>query len=335
MKRHLPLLFVSFVLLSGCEESLPPFEQASALEKSVSGEEAFAHVKAMVDMGPRPAGSEAIEKSRVYIEGKLKEYGWEVRRQKFTEATSEGEKEFCNLRARFGATSWTKGVTGLLCSHYDTKKFNGFDFVGANDGASSTGLLVELARVLSEKPALASRLELVFFDGEEAFGTNITPRDGLFGSKHYASELVLLKGKLRPRWGLLLDMVGDKNLNIRAGVMVPRPPLRDMKGKDGENEDHIDHEGIKEARDLMARQLLDAATDVDLRKYVGISPAYITDDHVPLNVSAGVPAIDLIDFDYPFWHTPGDTLDKLSPESLEITGRVTLQLVEKYLMSGN
>lgn len=333
MKRCLLPILAGALALSSCEESLPPFDQATALELSVSGEKAFSHVKAFVEMGPRPAGSDAIEKSRVYIEEQLASSGWEVKRQTFSAKTPDGEKEFINLRARFKGTSWEKGVAGLLCSHYDTKLFGGFDFVGANDGASSTGLLIELGRVLSEKPALASRIELVFFDGEEAFGPNITPRDGLYGSKHYASEMVLLKGELRPRWGLLLDMVGDAELNIRAGVMVPRPPIQATKSGGKEQKEHVNHEAIKQARDVMARQLLQAAKDLELRNFVGISPDYITDDHVPLNVSAGIPAIDLIDFDYPYWHTPADTIDKLDPRSLEVTGRITLQLVEKYLMA--
>ena len=79
-------------------------------------------------------------------------------------------------------------------------------------------------------------------------------------------------------------------------------------------------------------EILSAAGDLDLRSYVGIRPDYIVDDHIPLNVVAGIPTIDLIDFDYPHWHTPADTMDKLSAESLETTGRVTLLMVEKYLL---
>ncbi len=88
--------------------------------------------------------------------------------------------------ARTETADWDKPVAGVIVSHYDTKLYENFTFVGANDGGSSTGLLVELARTLAERPVVASRIELVFFDGEEAFGTNITSKDGLYGSRHYA-----------------------------------------------------------------------------------------------------------------------------------------------------
>ena len=331
MRSSLPIALSVSLILTACQESVPPFTEAEALQKQVSGQNAFQHVSALVDFGPRPPESEALEKSRVYIEEQLSELGWIVRRQTFEKKTPLDIKEFTNLRARFGERAWDTKVEGLLCSHYDTKLYTDFEFVGANDAGSSTGLLIELARVLALKPAIAQRIELVFFDGEEAFGTNITARDGLYGSRYYASEMVLIDESKRPQWGLLLDMVGDADLNIRAGVRVPNPPIQKMK--DGEPIATIDYAAVAEERNRISRLLIDSANDLDLRKYVGISPDYITDDHVPLNISAGIPTIDLIDFDYDYWHTPGDTLDKITAESLEITGRVTLQLVEKYLLN--
>ncbi len=308
------------------------YNEAKALQKEVSGDNAFAHVEALVGFGPRPAGSEAIEKSRLYIEKALGDFGWSVERQTFDAQTQLGKKTFVNLRARFGGTErWNEDVSGLLCSHYDTKHFEAFEFVGANDGGSSTGLLIELARVLAGNPQLANEVELVFFDGEEAFGSNITGKDGLFGSKHYAAELVAENRKSRPGWGLLLDMIGDKNLNIRAGVQIPPTGLREL----AEAEDSgylVDIVKVQARADQISRDLLAASDDLELRPHIGVSPDYIVDDHVPLNVVAGIPTIDLIDFDYPYWHTPKDSLSEISAESLEITGRVTLQLVEKYLM---
>ncbi|MEX2579369.1 MAG: M28 family peptidase [Verrucomicrobiales bacterium] len=317
---------------AGCAESPGEFDAASSLQAEVSGAKAFEHVEALVGFGPRPAGSEALEASRQYIEKRLTDLGWQVRRQTFTAKTPEGRIEFTNLRSRFGeAPKWDGGVAGLLASHYDTKLYEGFEFVGANDAGSSTGLLIELARVLSLKENIASRLELVFFDGEEAFGPNITPTDGLYGSKHYAGEMLEVPERKRPKWGLLLDMVGDEDLKIRAGVRIPRASLRELID-DKDSGYRVDVEALEAARDELARRLLNAADDLEFRSYVGISSAYIVDDHVPLNVSAGIPTIDLIDFDYRFWHTPGDTLDKISPRSLEISGRVTMQLVERYLV---
>ena len=330
-RLSIAFLVAAVVSFSGCSGETVPFNAADPLEAKVSGDKALAHVVALVGLGPRPAGSEGLEKARQYLEKELAASGWVTRRQTFSTKTPKGQVEFTNIRARFGEAAWSNAVTGLLCSHYDTKPYGGFKFVGANDGASSTGLLIELARALAERSAVASRMELVFFDGEEAFGTNITAKDGLYGSKYYASQYLLEKEKDRPRWGLLLDMVGDAELNIRAGVLIPRSSLRDLSEarKDGYVVDIV---RVEEDLQFMARDLLAAAADLDLRSHVGISPDYIVDDHIPLNVVAGIPTIDLIDFDYPHWHTPGDTLDKVSAESLAITGRVALLMVEKYLL---
>jgi glutaminyl-peptide cyclotransferase len=334
MNHRLFSLFVaSGLFLTGCAEAVVTFDAADTLESKVSGEKALAHVAALVDLGARPSGSDAIEKSRQYLEKELAALGWVTRRQTFTTKTPKGQVEFTNLRARFGEAAWNSKVTGLLCSHYDTKAYEGFKFVGANDAGSSTGLLVELGRVLAERPSVASTLELVFFDGEEALGTNITANDGLYGSKHYAAQYLLEKEKDRPRWGLLLDMVGDADLNIRAGILIPRSSLRDL-AKAQEDGYVVDIERVEDSLQHMARDLLSAAGDLDLRSHIGISPDYIVDDHIPLNVVAGIPTIDLIDFDYPNWHTPADTMDKLSAESLETAGRVTLLIVEKYLLPG-
>lgn len=335
MNRFSLLLLSLFVVLAGgCQEDSVPFDPGKAISGEVSGENAFAHVSALVDFGPRPTGSEALEKSRAYLESQLASIGWVTRRQTFTADTPNGKREFTNLRARFGETAWTGAVSGLLCSHYDTKVYKELEFVGANDGGSSTGLLLELARVLAINPAAAGKIELVFFDGEEAFGTSITSKDGLFGSKYYAAQWLLEKEQQRPRWGVLLDMIGDANLNIRAAAMIPRSSLRDLATTKEQTGYIVDIESVELELQGMSRSLLSAAADLDLRSYVGVSSDYIIDDHIPLNVVAGIPTIDLIDFDYPDWHTPGDTLDKISAESLAITGRVTLHLVEKYLLPG-
>ena len=258
--------------------------------------------------------------------------GWEVRRQTFTAQTPRGKIEFTNLRARFGSKAWEGLVQGLLCSHYDTKYYEGFSFVGANDAGSSTGLLVELARVLAERPGAASQIELVFFDGEEALGTNITANDGLYGSKHYASEWLTFKESHRPRWGVLLDMVGDADLNIRAAVRIPGPSIRELAKANADGSYVIDIVSVEKVLGDMSKDLLKAASELDFRSQVGVSGDYIIDDHIPLNVVAGIPTINLIDFDYPHWHTPADTLDKVSAESLGITGKVTMRFVERYLL---
>lgn len=335
MKRFAPFFFPLILFYSGCGEPAPAFNGSDPLDAKVSGEKALAHVAALVGFGPRPTGSAALEQSRKYLEKELATSGWTTKRQTFREKTPRGEMEFTNLLARFGkdgTADWDKPVAGMIGSHYDTKLYENFIFVGANDGGSSTGLLVELARTLAERPGVASRIELVFFDGEEAFGTNITSNDGLYGSRHYAAQWLLKPEPDRPRWGVLLDMVGDAELNIRAATQIPRQSIRDLTEAKEKGGYVVDIAKVEDCLRFFSRDLLDATAELELRNHVGISSDYIVDDHIPLNVVAGIPTINLIDFDYQPWHTPADTIDKLSAESLAITGRVTLRFVEKYLI---
>jgi Zn-dependent M28 family amino/carboxypeptidase len=276
---------------------LPYLAAAPAkLWDQVSGDKALAHVQQLTDLGPRPAGSEAIERSRLYLEKQLQTSGWKVARQSFVDDTPRGKVTFVNLIATFGEKAEPQF---LLCSHYDTKLYDTVRFVGANDGGSSTGLLLELGRVLAADPALARRVELVFFDGEEAY-VNFTETDGLYGSRYFARQLAREKAKLRG--GILFDMIGDRSLDV---TLPPDSPAQ------------------------MARDIFAAAETLKLRDHFTYFHSDILDDHTPLN-AAGVPTIDLIDFDFPWWHTPDDTIDKLSAESLQIVGRVAI-----YYLSQN
>jgi Zn-dependent M28 family amino/carboxypeptidase len=285
------LFLATFAILSiqSCSSRTAP------LWENFSGEKAFAHVQRLVDLGPRPAGSEALEKSRLYIIEQLKSAGWTVTRSEFSDQTPRGKMTFVNLIARFGTSGKNEAAQFLLCSHYDTKTFETIRFVGANDGGSSTGLLVEMARVLAMSPALAAKIELLFFDGEEAF-ENFTATDGLYGSRHFAEEL-RHSGKAKSvHGGILFDMIGDKSLDV---TLPPDSPAD------------------------LARNIFAAADALGQRAHFTYLGGGMTDDHTPLN-QIGIPVIDLIDFDFPPWHTAGDTLDKISAESLEIVGRVAL-----------
>jgi glutaminyl-peptide cyclotransferase len=267
-----------------------------------SGDKALAHVQRLVDFGPRPPESEAIEKSRTYIKEQLKTSGWNVTEQPFTDATPRGQVRFVNLIARFGAATKANDLF-LLCSHYDTKIFDTFRFVGANDGGSSTGLLLELARVLGQQPRLAEKVELVFFDGEEAF-ENFSGTDGIYGSRHFAHELAQDGSAKLFRGGILFDMVGDQSLDI---TLPPNSPT-------------------KIARDIFA-----SADALKLRNHFTYFDQDITDDHTPLN-AIGIPVVDLIDFHYAPWHTADDTMDKLSGQSLQIVGSVTLYYLSQFAL---
>jgi len=285
------LFLATFAILSGQGSSL----RSAPLWENFSGEKAFAHVQHLVDLGPRPAGSEALEKSRLYIIEQLKSAGWTVARSEFSDQTPSGKVTFVNLIARFGTGEKKEAAQFLLCSHYDTKTFDTIRFVGANDGGSSTGLLIEMARVLALSPALAAKIELLFFDGEEAF-ENFTATDGLYGSRHFAQELHDSGKAKSVRGGILFDMIGDKSLDVTLPSDSPA---------------------------ALTRNIFAAADALGQRAYFTYLDRGMTDDHTPLN-EIGIPVIDLIDFDFPPWHTAADTLDKISAESLEIVGRVAL-----------
>jgi glutaminyl-peptide cyclotransferase len=290
--------------------SLVSFVQASSLRaadpkiwEEFSGEKAFAHVQQLVDFGPRPAGSRAIEKSRDYIEDQLRRSGWQVARQAFSDDTPRGKIQFVNLIAQFSAKGKAASPSFLLCSHYDTKMFDTIRFVGANDGGSSTGLLLELARVIGQHPDLARKIELVFFDGEEAF-EQFSQKDGLYGSRYFARQSSSSGTVRQFRGGLLFDMVGDRSL----GITLPSDSPAEM------------------ARDIFA-----AAEALKLRNYFSYFDRELLDDHAPLN-AIGIPTLDIIDFDYPPWHTAGDTLDKISAKSLQIVGSVAIYYLSEFAL---
>src|SRR3954468_92998 len=143
---------IAFLLLAGCDRGGAQARNADGKKiwNDFSGDKALAHVQAMVDFGPRPPGSEAIEKTRTYLVQQLEAAGWKVERQGFSDDTPRGKVQFVNLIATFGAAA--SAPSFLVCSHYDTKTFDNAVFVGANDAGSSTGVLVEIARVMAERP---------------------------------------------------------------------------------------------------------------------------------------------------------------------------------------
>src|SRR5947207_15736248 len=218
-----PFVLVPIVVLILRAESLPA-SQSKAWEE-FSGEKALAHVQRLVDFGPRPPGSDAPEKSRDYIDNQLRLAGWQATRQAFTDDTPRGKVRFVNLIARF-PTQAKNAPSFLLCSHYDTKTFDTIRFVGANDSGSSTGLLLELARVLGQHPNLAVKTELVFFDGEEAY-EKFSETDGLYGSRYFARQLGR-GGPKQFRGGLLFDMVGDRSLDVTLPTDSPAEMARDI-----------------------------------------------------------------------------------------------------------
>lgn len=301
------------LLFAACDEAPKPVAAPQPINvspdlwKDFSGEKALAEVRTQVDFGPRPSGSSALEKARGHIISTLQAHGWEAERQEFKETpvSGRGEIAFANIIARFpsvkGQPASRSTQRVIIGSHYDTKVMTEVRFIGANDAGSSTGALLELARVVATAPQLAEQLELVFFDGEEGilgFGSPEFGPDGLVGSRHYARQI-------RPRaqqykFALVWDMIGDKDLTITLPSDSPKN---------------------------LAGALFTAAEQLGVRRNFGYFSQPILDDHEPIARIARIPAMDIIDFDYPAWHTGGDTLEKLSATSLETVGRTTLKML--------
>ena len=267
-----------------------PATPAGPALPAVDGNRAFEHVKQMVAIGPRPAGSPALDRTRAYITSQLEAMGLKVEPQRFMAATPVGQVAMANLRVTLPGTRPDRII---IASHYDTKPEKAFVFVGANDAGSSTGLLIELARVLKDKPREFT-YELVFFDGEEAWGDWGT--GNTFGSRHYVDAAKKDGTLMGVKAMVLLDMVGERNVQLRQD-MSSTGWLNDIVWRAAGRLGH-------------QRTFLADTTAVD-------------DDHIPF-INAGIPAIDLIDLDYPAWHTAGDTLDKLDPRSLQIVGEVVV-----------
>ena len=296
-----PFGLVSALFAAGCGNGRDTTTTKTAIWEEFSGENALRHVQHLVDCGPRPPGSDALERARAYITRQLESFGWHVTRQSFTDDTPIGKITFVNLVASFAGSK--QAPTFLLGSHYDTKLFEDAEFVGANDGGSSNGLLIEMARVLVQRPDLASKVQLVFFDGEEAY-VSFTEGDGLYGSRYFAKQLAAESKANQFSGGIVFDMVGDRSLTITLPTDSPAE---------------------------IARGIFAAAEALDVRKHFTYASGEIVDDHTPLN-AIGIPTIDLIDFDFAAWHTPDDTMDKISAESLDIVGSVAARYLAEVAL---
>jgi peptidase M28-like protein len=285
------------------------------------GDRAFEHVRKQVEFGPRPAGSAELEKTRGYISDQLKSYGLNVIADEFHPMTPFGQKKMVNLTAELPGES---SDVIIISSHYDTKYFKEFKFVGANDAGSSTGALIEIARVLAAqktKPKLT--YWFVFFDGEEAFcnewdecknphpaDPNQQVADNTYGSRHLVAQLIDNGQLKRVRAVILLDMIGYKELNLGRANLSSRWMV-----------DIVWHT----AKEIgYGKQFVDSIEGVT------------DDDHAPF-LRSGVDALDIIQLGtYPYWHTRDDTLDKISPKSLKAVGDsviVSLPKIEERILS--
>ena len=272
------------------------------------GSQAYAYLKQICDLGSRASGSAGMQAQQDLLVKHFEQCGAEVELQKFkARHPRDGSAvPMANLIAR-----WRPELNEriLLCAHYDTRPFPDRDrvdprgvFLGANDGASGVALLMELAR---EAPRLEGPigLDIALFDGEEfVFGD---ADEYFLGSTHFAREYVARRPRGAYRWAVLLDMVADADLKIMQEVnSVSWPDTRPL-----------------------VESIWSTARKLGVREFIARRGPDLRDDHLPLHDIAKLPACDIIDFDYPAWHTRADTPERCSALSLAKVGWV----IEEWL----
>ena len=272
---------------------------ASTAPPEFNASRAMEFVKEIVAFGPRPLGSKNHEKVETYILSHLK--GIEVEHDKFEINTSEGKFPVHNIIAKFpGARD---GII-VIASHYDTNwPLRNTGYVGANDGGSSSALLLEIANQLRGKKLEGYSVWLLWDDAEESMKLPWDDAEALYGVRHLAEKWQNDGTIKRLKAFILEDMVGDADLNIEK-LTDATPWLEDL--------------------------VYQAATNVGYQSHFFGRETWVGDDHQPF-LERGVPSADLIDLNYGynnvFWHTAQDTVDKLSPKSLGIVGTVTLETI--------
>ena len=298
-------LFATVLLLASCEGTPPP-------PKEFDGAAAFRYVETQLAFGPRIPGSPGHTQMAAWLDSLLRTRADTVIAQRWTHVTRSGDSlPMVNLLARFNSAA-THRV--LYLAHWDTRpradaagsRDTMLPVPGANDGGSGVAILLGMADALKKLPP-ETGVDLLFVDGEDYGSFNAgEDQDVLIGSRYYAANLPAGE---RPRYAILFDMVGDRDLRIpREGNSVTGAP------------------DVVEMVWAQAEQM--GYGNIFVRADFGPT----IDDHVPLQ-QAGIRAIDLIDFDYgpgnSFWHTGQDTVDKLSAHSFEVVGEVVLETMRR------
>jgi Zn-dependent M28 family amino/carboxypeptidase len=280
------LLVAGLVLAGAAAAQRPAFDAARA----------WRDLEHIVGLGPRPSGSPALERTREYLAGELRKAGLRSWTQSFVARTALGPVSMTNVVAEIPGL---RPDVVLFGGHYDTKLYPKVRFVGANDGGSSTALLLELARTVAVGPREYT-VWVVFFDGEEERDPE-SNRGALHGSQYFVEALARSGQLSRLRAVVVADMIGDRDLDIR----------RDSSSAGWLNE-----------------IIWSTAGQLGHARHFLEETVSIQDDHVPF-LAAGIPAALLIDYNYSrkpdgrtFWHTSEDTIDKLSARSLGVVGEV-------------
>lgn len=256
------------------------------------GKRAFTHVAKQVGFGPRPSGSQANAQTQDYILSELSSYGCSVETDAFNAQTPAGTVPMKNIVAKVPGDK--PGIL-MIATHYDTKKLD--NFLGADDGGSSTGLALELARLLCAKHG-SYAVWIAFLDGEEAVG-QWSDTDSRYGSRQMAARMAMSGDLPKVRAFLLADIVGSRNLRIKR-----------------------ESNSTKALTDLVWR----TAARLGYSAIFVNESTPIEDDHLSF-LKRDVPCVDVIDLEIPYWHTPQDTLDKISSKSLAIVGHVFLESI--------
>lgn len=290
---------------TACAE--PAYDNGNASTRAsvtFDAERAFAYLKKQCEFGPRPPGSAPHKATQNYLFTELQKFANRVSRQAYEFKTEGRTLQMNNILAQFGPQ---RGETLLLAAHWDTRPIADHDpnpenrskpILGANDGASGVAVLLEIARILKAQPP-PRRVLIVLFDGED-YGRTV---DTMFiGSRYFAQNM----GEWKPDYGILLDMVGDKDLQL---------PIERYSWQ---------------ANREFTEAIWQRAAELGLAPFQPRLGAAIMDDHVPL-IQAGIPMVDIIDFDYPHWHTLEDTVDKCSAKSLEVVGTLVLSVIYEGL----
>jgi Zn-dependent M28 family amino/carboxypeptidase len=278
-------------------------DEAPAPDKTggFDGKRAYAHVAKQVSFGPRPAGSPAIAKTQEYILAELKSYGCTAEVDSFTSDTPAGRLPMKNILVKIPGDK--PGVI-LLGTHYDTKRLE--NFVGADDGGSSTGVMLELARLLCSQHGRYA-VWIAFFDGEEAVRQEWKDPDNCYGSREMAARFAISGDLAKIKAFLLADIVGTRTPHFKRETYSTKALVDLVWG--------------------VAKKLDYGDIFID-------ESSAVEDDHQSF-LKRNVPSVDVIDLDNGpggdvyYWHTPQDSLDKISPKTLAIVGHVFLESVKQ------
>ncbi len=308
MKRTFFLILLIFALSCNSDKKSKP-QVEPKIQVSIpefNADSAFEYLKKQVSFGARVPNTKAHEDCKNFLVAEISKYADAVNLQEFTHFYLGKNFKLTNIIASFNLNS---GYRILLCAHWDSRPYADEEkeaskkiqpVPGANDGASGVAVLLEIARLFKENPPPVG-VDIVFFDGED-LGVSGDLENFCIGSKYFAKNK---SPNYIPQFGILLDMVGDKNLEI-----------------------YKEENSVRYAPDVV-NYVWSIARELGINEFKESVKYSVYDDHIPLN-EAGIRTIDIIDFDYPYWHTTEDTPDKCSPESLKKVGTVVLNVIYRY-----